>query len=76
MTTVFYKGFQLKINVDVTKANITAFNKVPNSYLTDAEGNYIYDLVAVGAYTRRRAGFVRCLLRGRCAGTFKRGMGS
>lgn len=44
-------GISPKINVDITKASINKFNQVPNSYLTDAEGNYIYDLVAIGAYT-------------------------
>lgn len=40
-----------KINISVTKAPINLFNQVPDSYLTDAEGNYIYDLVAVGVCT-------------------------
>lgn len=39
------------INISVQQVQIQKFNEVPDSYLTDAEGNYIYDLVAVGAYT-------------------------
>ena len=39
------------VNVSVEQVQIQKFNQVPNSYLTDAEGNYIYDLVAIGAYT-------------------------
>lgn len=39
------------VNISVNQVQIQTFNKVPNSYLTDAEGNYIYDLVAIGAYT-------------------------
>lgn len=44
-------GTNQKVNISVTKASIKTFNQVPDSYLTDAEGNYIFDLVAVGAYT-------------------------
>ncbi|MEG0304669.1 MAG: C-type lectin domain-containing protein, partial [Oscillospiraceae bacterium] len=38
-----------KVNIDISMASIVNFNKAPNNYLTDAEGNYIYDLVAIGA---------------------------
>lgn len=44
-------GTNENINIHMAKVDIAAFNKVPNNYLTDAEGNYIYDLVAIGAYT-------------------------
>ncbi|MDY4785542.1 hypothetical protein [Pygmaiobacter massiliensis] len=44
-------GISDKVNITVTRAQIQSFNKVPDSYLTDAEGNYIYDLVAIGGYT-------------------------
>ncbi|MEG0304322.1 MAG: hypothetical protein RR635_01365 [Oscillospiraceae bacterium] len=39
------------VNISVDQVQIQVFNKIPTSYLTDAEGNYIYDLVAIGAYT-------------------------
>lgn len=38
-------------NIRVTRVPLDKFNQVPQSYLTDAEGNYIYDLVIVGACT-------------------------
>ena len=47
----FLVGTDKKVNIRVRKASIESFNKNPDSYLTDAEGNYIFDLVAVGAYT-------------------------
>lgn len=47
----FLTGTSSKINIRVSKASIESFNKNPDSYLTDAEGNYIFDLVAVGVCT-------------------------
>lgn len=44
-------GVSPKINVDISKSDITIFNAHADEMLTDAEGNYIYDLVAIGAYT-------------------------
>lgn len=38
-------------NITVDQVPIENFNKAPLSYITDAEGNYIYDLIAVGVYT-------------------------
>ena len=49
----YLQGTSQPINVDTSFINIVSFNKAPNSYLTDAEGNYIYDLVAIGAYTNQ-----------------------
>lgn len=39
------------IHLSISKVSIVSFNQVPDSYLKDAEGNYIYDLVAIGANT-------------------------
>ncbi|MEG0305524.1 MAG: hypothetical protein RR635_07515, partial [Oscillospiraceae bacterium] len=38
-------------HITVDSIQIDTFNKVPLSYLTDSEGNYKYDLVAVGVCT-------------------------
>ena len=38
-------------NIYTNIFNIEVFNKQPVNILTDAEGNYIYDLVSIGAYT-------------------------
>ena len=47
----YLQSTDVSANIHVATVPIQNFNKAPNSYLTDAEGNYIYDLVAVGAYT-------------------------
>lgn len=38
-------------HISMVKATIDNFNKVPTSYLTNAEGDYIYDAVIIGAAT-------------------------
>lgn len=38
-------------HITIDKYSIEAFNKVPRSYLTNAEGDYIYDAVIIGAAT-------------------------
>lgn len=50
-TNGYLKNTNSQINISVQQVQIQTFNQVPDSYLTDAEGNYIFDLVAVGAYT-------------------------
>ncbi|MEG3006737.1 MAG: C-type lectin domain-containing protein [Oscillospiraceae bacterium] len=47
----FLIGLPQSINISVTKVRIDLFNKHSKDMLTDAEGNYIYDLVAVGGNT-------------------------
>lgn len=47
----YLTGINQKINIQISQIPIQSFNKVPDSYLMDAEGNYIYDLVAVGVCT-------------------------
>ena len=36
-------------HITVNVAPIDSFNRVPTNYLTNAEGDYVYDLVIVGA---------------------------
>lgn len=38
-------------HITIDKAPIDSFNRIPNSYLTNAEGDYIYDAVIIGAAT-------------------------
>ena len=47
----FLIGISNAVNITLQQVTIQNFNKVPNSYLTAAAGNHIYDLVEVGAYT-------------------------
>ena len=47
----YLQGLNSKVNIRVSKTKYDVFNRNADYMLTDAEGNYIYDLVAVGAYT-------------------------
>lgn len=50
-TNGYLLGVSTPINIRVDKTSIQVFNRNAKNMLTDAEGNYIYDLVAIGAYT-------------------------
>ncbi len=47
----YLQGLNSKVNIRVSKTKYDVFNRNADYMLTDAEGNYIYDLVAVGVCT-------------------------